>query len=109
MHLYWGVRCASVTSTCRDLPEGWAREHPNFSFVPVLSEPDADWQGRSGWVHEAVLADFPDLHGFDVYMAGPPPMVGAGRDAFRAAGLADGQMHYDSFEYAEDTRDKAAD
>ena len=52
-----------------------AREHANFTFVPVLSEPDADWQGRIGFVHEAVLADFPDLSGFDLYMAGPPPMV----------------------------------
>jgi len=74
-----------------------------------LSEPDAGWQGRSGWVHEAVLEDIPDLSGHDLYMAGPPPMVDAARKAFRAAGMPDGQMHYDSFDYAEDTRAKSAD
>ncbi len=106
MTLYWGVR-SRADLYLPDLPEQWAREHANFTFVPVLSEPDDDWGGRSGWVHEAVVADFPDLSGFDLYMAGPPPMIDAARAAFRAAGMPDAQMHYDSFEYADDTRDKA--
>ena len=106
MHLYWGVR-SRRDLYLPDLPRQWAREHPNFTFVPVLSEPDADWDGRSGWVHDAVLADFPDLSGFDLYMAGPPPMVNAAREAFSAAGMPPGQMHYDSFDYAEDSREKA--
>jgi CDP-4-dehydro-6-deoxyglucose reductase len=106
MKFYWGVR-ARRDLYLPDLPQAWAREHDRFSYTPVLSEPDADWEGRSGWVHDAVLADISDLAGYDVYMAGPPPMVVAARDAFRAAGLPDEQMHYDSFEYAEDTRGKA--
>jgi CDP-4-dehydro-6-deoxyglucose reductase len=106
MYLYWGVR-SERDLYLPDLPLQWAREHQNFRFVPVLSEPDADWQGRKGWVHDAVTADFADLGNYDLYMAGPPPMVKAGRDAFRAAGMHDDHMHYDSFEYAEDTREKA--
>jgi CDP-4-dehydro-6-deoxyglucose reductase len=76
MHLFWGVR-AQRDLYLPELPQLWIREHSNFSFVPVLSEPDAGWQGRTGWVHEAVVEDFPDLSGFDLYMAGPPPMVSA--------------------------------
>ena len=108
MYLYWGVR-SERDIYMRDLPERWASEHANFTFVPVLSEPDDDWQGRTGWVHEAVVEDFPDLAPYDLYMAGPPPMVNAGREAFRVAGMPDEQMHFDSFEYAEDVRDKAED
>ena len=108
MYLYWGVR-SERDIYLRDLPEGWAREHPSFTFVPVLSEPDEGWQGRTGWVHEAVVEDFVDLTQYDLYMAGPPPMVKAGLAAFRAGGMPDEQMHYDSFEYAEDVRDKAED
>lgn len=107
MYLYWGVR-SERDLYLRELPEKWAREHDNFRFVPVLSEPDDGWQGRSGWVHDAVVADFPDLSGYDLYMAGPPPMVMAGRAAFQAAGMPDEHMHFDSFDYAEDTRDQAA-
>jgi CDP-4-dehydro-6-deoxyglucose reductase len=92
-----------------ELPEQWALEHPNFKFVPVLSEPDDGWQGRTGWVHESVIADIPDLSGHDLYMAGPPPMVNAARAAFRAAGMPDEHMHYDSFDYAEDSQVKSAD
>ncbi len=108
MYLYWGAR-SSPDLYLRELPERWVRQHENFHFVPVLSEPDPDWQGRSGWVHEAVVADFPDLSGYDLYMAGPPPMVVAGRAAFLAAGMPEAHMHFDSFDYAEDTRDKAAE
>lgn len=108
MHLYWGVR-AERDLYLRELPERWAREHADFHYVPVLSEPDAGWHGRTGWVHEAVVQDFPDLSGFDLYMAGPPPMVNAGREAFRRAGMPDEHMHYDSFDYAEDTRGQAGE
>lgn len=101
MALYWGVR-ATRDLYMPELPERWARELDDFSFVPVLSEPDADWTGRTGWVHEAVLADHPDLSGFDIYMAGPPAMIFAARDAFRLAGARDEHMFSDAFEYAKD-------
>jgi CDP-4-dehydro-6-deoxyglucose reductase len=103
MHLYWGVR-ARRDLYLADLPERWAREHTNVSYTPVLSEPDPDWTGRTGFVHGAVLADHPDMSGFDVYMSGPPPMVHAGRAAFESAGLGIEHMFSDAFEYAADAR-----
>ena len=60
-------------------------------------------------MHEAVLADIPELSGHDLYMAGPPVMINAARDAFRLAGMRDEHMHYDSFDYAADTPEKAGD
>ncbi len=101
MAFYWGVR-AERDLYQRELAEQWAAEHDNISFIPVLSEPDAGWPGRSGFVHEAVLVDNPDMSGFDVYMAGPPPMVNAGRDAFTEAGLSKDNMYSDSFDFAKD-------
>lgn len=108
MKLYWGVR-AQRDLYLPDLPKQWQDEQANFDFVPVLSEAEEGWEGRRGWVHQAVLDDIADLPNYDIYMAGPPVMVKAARDAFRAAGVDDAQMHYDAFEYAEDTRDKAKD
>jgi CDP-4-dehydro-6-deoxyglucose reductase len=83
-----------------DLPSRWQETHANFRFIPVFSEPEDNWRGRTGFVHEAVLADHPDMGGFDVYMAGPPIMVESGRDAFLAAGLTMDNMFSDAFEYA---------
>jgi CDP-4-dehydro-6-deoxyglucose reductase len=108
MVLYWGVR-SEHDLYLGELPEKWAAAHDNFRFVPVLSEPDAGWQGRTGWVHDAVLADIPDLSLHDLYMAGPPVMVNAARNAFRDAGMPDEHMHYDAFDYAADSPGKAAD
>lgn len=101
MHLYWGVREQKdlyLDALARD----WAARHPSFSYTPVLSEPQAAdaWQGRTGFVHNAVVEDYADLSGFDVYMAGPPVMIDAARAAFSAQGLPQEQLYYDSFEIA---------
>lgn len=100
IHLFWGAR-AKRDLYLEQLPHSWQEQHKNFSFTPVLSEPmtEDDWNGATGWVHEQVLAAYPDLGNYDVYMAGPPPMIIAARDAFRAHGLLDEHMFYDSFEY----------
>ncbi len=96
--LYWGVR-AERDLYLPDLPQQWSQQHDNFSFIPVLSEPEATWQGRSGFVHEAVMQDIANISDYDVYMTGPPVMVNAAVSAFEAAGLSREQMFSDSFEY----------
>ena len=101
LHLYWGAR-AKVDLYLDALPRQWAAEHANFRYTPVLSEPcpEDDWQGRTGWVHEAVAVDYPDLSGHDVYMSGPPPMIDAAKPVFAALGLPVEQLFYDSFEFS---------
>ena len=103
LHIFWGVRA------WRDLYMGelaaqWAAEHEWIDFTPVLSHPeDSDaWDGATGFVHEAVVARYPDLSNHEVYMSGPPPMIEAGRNTFRAAGLARDALFFDSFDYAPD-------
>jgi CDP-4-dehydro-6-deoxyglucose reductase len=105
MVLYWGVRSLKDLYLA-ELPQQWQAEHPNFSFVPVLSNPQADdhWQGRSGFVHEAVLADFADLSGYQVYACGAPVMVDSARESFtRTRNLPEDEFFADSFVYAADT------
>jgi CDP-4-dehydro-6-deoxyglucose reductase len=102
MTLYWGVR-SERDLYLPDLPRRWADEHPNFRYVPVLSEPDADWTGRRGFVHEAVLEDHPDISDYDVYVSGPPVMVEASRATFEARGLSMDHIFSDAFEWAADS------
>lgn len=99
MHIYWGAR-AEPDLYLNQLPRRWAEQHDAIDYTPVLSEPasDGDWAGATGFVHHQVLADHPDLSGFDVYMSGPPPMIHAARDEFTAAGLPADRLFYDSFE-----------
>lgn len=101
IQFYWGAR---TLSDLYDPHVGEKQNWPGFRFTPVLSEPapgDA-WSGRTGLVHRIVLEDHPDLSAFDVYMAGPPAMVEAARRDFRARGLPEERLFFDSFDYALD-------
>lgn len=101
MHLYWGVR-ARRDLYMHDLALGFERALPHFRYTPVLSEPQPQdaWRGRTGWVHAAVLADYPDLSGVDVYASGPPPMIEAIRASFLRHNLREDRLYYDSFEFS---------
>lgn len=101
MILYWGVRSRRDLYLA-DLAQQWAQEHANFSFVPVLSAPlsEDQWSGRTGLVHEAILADFPDLATHQVYACGSVQMVQAAQPAFAQHGLASDDCFSDAFHLA---------
>jgi NAD(P)H-flavin reductase len=98
MLLYWGVR-RPKDLYMMELAQRWQQEHDNFKFVPVLSEPKPEdqWQGRSGLVHEAILGDFPDLNGYEVYVCGSAKMVDTAFPAFLEQGLAEEYCFSDAF------------
>lgn len=100
LHLYWGVRARRDLYLAK-LPEAWASAQPNFRYTPVLSEPGPEdaWDGRTGFVHDAVATDYPDTSGLDLYAAGPPVMVRAVRDAVVAHGLPEARFYSDPFEW----------
>ena len=105
MVLYWGVR------SLRDLylpqlPGTWQARHPDFRFIPVLSDPlpEDHWSGRTGFVHHAVMADFRDLSSYQVYACGGPAMIDAARMDFTSQrGLPENEFFADSFTYAAQT------
>ena len=102
MVLYWGAR-AKRDLYLPDLPGKWQQGSRNFTFIPVLSDPEPDdrWPGRTGLVHQAVLDDFADLSGYQVYVCGGPAMVDAARKSFiETRGLPAEEFFADSFTYA---------
>ena len=102
MALYWGARDRAGLYL-HELAESWAASHPGFMYVPVLSEPlNADgWQGRTGLVHQAAMADFPDLSGHQVYACGAPAMIEAARfDLISRCGLKNEDFFADAFTFA---------
>jgi len=108
--LYWGVR-TRCDLYMPDVPGQWQQEHANFTFIPVLSEPAQDdaWPGRTGFVHAAVLADFKDLSGYQVYACGAPAMIDAARRDFTSQRqLPPEEFFADSFTYAAETETQAA-
>ena len=105
LHLYWGARHTQDVYE-EALVLEWVRRHPQLKFTAVLSEASAAEAAhhRAGWVHEAVLADYPELARFEVYAAGPPAMIEAMRTHFPRHGLSAERLYFDSFDYAPDAR-----
>ena len=99
MVLYWGNR-TSADLYMAELAGSWQQEHDNFTFIPVLSEaqPADNWNGRAGLVHQAVLQDFDDLSGYQVYACGTPAMVEAAhKDFTRLRSLPEDEFFSDAF------------
>lgn len=99
MHFYWGAR---KLADLYMLERARQWESCGIKFTPVLSEPlpGDDWQGRVGLVHQAVLDDFRDLSGFEVYACGAPAMVEAARRDYTALrGLPENAFFSDMFTF----------
>ena len=97
--LYWGGRRP------HDLyMDEWVKarcaEMPHLKYVPVVSDalPEDGWSGRTGFVHQAVLQDLPDLSGHQVYACGAPIVVDSARKDFvEKAGLPEHEFFADAF------------
>ena len=94
MVLYWGGRRP------KDLyMDALVRQWP-IKYIPVISDalPQDNWTGRTGFVHRAVMQDFPDLSGHQVYACGVPVMVDAARRDFtQHCKLPEEEFFADSF------------
>jgi CDP-4-dehydro-6-deoxyglucose reductase len=96
--LYWGGRRPSDLYM-NDWVAGQLAQMPNLRYVPVVSNatPEDAWTGRTGFVHQAVLQDHPDLSGFQVYACGAPIVVDSAQRDYGAAGLPAEEFFADSF------------
>ncbi|HMV53708.1 MAG TPA: CDP-6-deoxy-delta-3,4-glucoseen reductase [Rhodocyclaceae bacterium] len=106
MTLYWGARDRTGLYL-DDLAQEWTKTIPGFKYVSVVSDnPSEDkWQGRIGLVHQAVMADLPDLSQHQVYACGAPGMIDAARRDFVGhCHLPDSEFFADSFTFAADSQ-----
>jgi CDP-4-dehydro-6-deoxyglucose reductase len=104
IELYWGGRRPSDLYL-DDLCKTWEQEIPHFQYIPVISDglPEDNWCGRTGFVHQAVMDDHPELKDFQVYACGAPVMVNAARNDFLAkCELPEEEFFADSFTSAAD-------
>lgn len=103
VYLYWGARTHDGLYADAQIRD-WEKRSPNIRYRPVLSQPDETWGGRKGHVQDAVVADFEDLSGFEVYACGHPEMVYSARDAVVARGVEPDHCYSDAFSWASDEK-----
>jgi CDP-4-dehydro-6-deoxyglucose reductase len=103
LHLFWGVRNLAELYMHKQAQQ-WAEQNDHIQYTSALLEPGAEDPAGSfnGFVHEAVLKQYPDLSNFDIYMSGPPAMIDAGRKAFIENGAGTRRIFFDSFEFGLD-------
>ena len=102
--LYWGGR-RPADLYMHDWVQALLASMPHVRYVPVISDakPEDNWQGRTGFVHRAVLEDFADLSGYQVYACGAPIVVDSARRDFETL------AHLPSEEFFADAFTSAAD
>lgn len=96
--LYWGTRTLEDMYAYDALLE-LDKTHKYFRFIPVLDQPHEEWQGKTGWVHKAVLADFVSLEPYHVYVAGRFEMAGVAKEDFHNKGLILEHLYGDAYEF----------
>ncbi|MBA2814310.1 NAD(P)H-flavin reductase [Candidatus Pantoea persica] len=97
--IYWGGRELQYLYDLEEL-NALAVRHTNLKVIPVVEQPEAGWQGRSGTVLTAVMQDFSTLAEHDIYIAGRFEMAKIARDRFCAErGAKEGQMFGDAFAF----------
>ena len=97
--LYWGGRRPGDLYM-HALARQWEETLPFFTYVPVVSNalPEDNWTGRTGFVHKAVMQDYPDLSGHQVYACGAPIVVNSARSEYVGlCGLPEDEFYADSF------------
>ncbi len=92
----------------RDRFEALAGKHANFHYIPALNAalPEEQWQGFSGFVHEAVADYFQQrCSGHKAYLCGPPPMIDAAISTLMQSRLFERDIHMERFLTAADGAD----
>ena len=96
--VYWGLR---EPSACYELTETAAMvaKLAHAKFIPVVENPDEQWQVRTGLVHQAVMHDIISLEPYDIYLAWPFEMIGLVRQDFVEHGALLEHMYADAFAF----------
>jgi len=103
LHLFWGAR-SRADLYMHAQAQKWAEQNRHIQYSSALLEAeDAKTSGSfNGFVHQAVLQQYPDVSGFDIYMSGPPAMIDTSRSAFLEHGAEKQRIFFDSFEFGLD-------
>lgn len=77
MYLFYGNKRKSLMAFYDEFEE-WAKIKPDFKFIPVVEEPDKDWQYETGMITEELIKKYiSDFSQPIFYIVGPPQMVDA--------------------------------
>lgn len=104
IYLFQGARNLSELYN-KEIYQQLAEQHSNFHYIPALNAPEESdqWEGFTGFVHEAAIAHFDGkFSGHKAYLCGPPPMIDASISALMQGRLFERDIHMERFFTAAD-------
>lgn len=96
--LYWGCRNRDAMYY-ESIARTWHAQYPWMTFVPIIEESTANWDGKTANLLAQINADFSDLNEFDVYIAGRFDMAAAARELFRNLNIDESHLYGDAFAF----------
>lgn len=91
IYIYWGGR------TEKDLYLQPKIANNVIKFIPVFSRPPENWQGRSGYVQQALLEDKINLQDTTIYACGSEAMIHSAKELLTQNGLDKKHFYSDAF------------
>jgi NAD(P)H-flavin reductase len=75
----------------------WAESRKDFTYVPVLSNPQETdgWRGETGFVSAVIDKRISATSDADAYVAGPPVMVREVKKVLASKGIREERIHHD--------------
>jgi CDP-4-dehydro-6-deoxyglucose reductase len=95
--LLFGVRYESHLLYRQEF-EALARQYPQFRFWPTLTQPGADWAGRTGRVQAHLSEAIGGRRDVDIYLCGLEPMVDDVRQILKGRGFDRKQIRYEKYD-----------
>ncbi len=96
--LYWGMQSVADLYLHNEI-QSWSERLCDFRYVPVLSRAEASWQGRRGYVQDAVAGDFNDLSEHSIYLCGSPRMIFDAKQMFLARRASAENLYTEGFTF----------
>ncbi len=73
------------------------RKNENFRYYPALMNPDENWKGYIGFIHEVMEEKLTDGEDTEAYICGPPPMIDAAIKTLTGKGVTEERIYFDKF------------
>ncbi len=96
LELYYGSRTIKDLYD-HDLFLKIAAENKNFRYYPALMNPDENWKGDTGFIHEVIERELTDGTNVEAYICGPPPMIDAAIKTLNGKGVTEDRIYFDKF------------
>jgi Na+-transporting NADH:ubiquinone oxidoreductase subunit F len=99
IYFFYGARAEIDLLYAHDFYD-LAQQHVNFHYIPVLSKPNDDWTGASGYAQhilELNLNTLGDIDELEFYLCGPQGLMDEVMSILKNKGVKDNDIRFDLF------------